>query len=130
MGIEGVLQVAGAAAVAADRSAGSTSSQAAPRQRVAAPAPAVTASSGAGSSAPDVAQSLHQQLAVINRILEEGQRNLSFSVDQTTGKTVVRVVRAGTGEVVRQIPSEEALVIAASLAAGNSLTSLGVEKWS
>ena len=128
MSIEGVLQVAGAAAAAADRSASSTSSPA-PRHRVVAPAPAARASSGAGSTAPD-AQNLHQQLAVINRILEEGQRNLSFSVDQTTGKTIVRVVRAGTGEVVRQIPSEEALAIAASLVAGNALTTLGVEKWS
>ena len=130
MSIEGVLQVAGAAVVAADRAAGSTPGQAATRPRGATPAPAATASSGAGSTASDVVQNLHEHLAVINRILEEGQRNLSFSVDQETGKTVVKVVRAGTGEVVRQIPSEEAMAIAARLAAGHPLTSLGIEKWS
>jgi flagellar protein FlaG len=132
MSIEGVMQIAGASIVAADRSSSSAASAPASRPQHTAGAPAAgqpgTAANGA-SSAADVVQNLRQQLAVINRILQEGQRNLSFSIDQTTGKTVVKVVRPD-GEVVRQIPSEEALAIAAHLRAGQSLTSLGVEKWS
>ena len=43
-------------------------------------------------------------------------RNLSFSVDQTTGYHVVRVVNPETNEVIRQLPSEELLRIAQSMA--------------
>jgi flagellar protein FlaG len=39
-------------------------------------------------------------------------RNLQFSVDGSSGKTVVRVVDMETGNVIRQIPSQEALDIA------------------
>lgn len=41
--------------------------------------------------------------------------SLSFSIDDTTGKTIVRVSDAQTGEMIRQIPSEELLEIARSL---------------
>ncbi|MBY0341663.1 MAG: flagellar protein FlaG [Rhodocyclaceae bacterium] len=40
---------------------------------------------------------------------------LQFSIDETTAKTVVRVTDASTGELIRQLPSEEALAIARSL---------------
>jgi flagellar protein FlaG len=65
----------------------------------------------------------------LTRALQATQRSLSFSVDENTGKTIVRVV-SSTGELVRQIPSEEALAIAASLAEGDGLTSLGLDRWS
>jgi flagellar protein FlaG len=42
-------------------------------------------------------------------------RDLSFSVDSTTGYHVVRVTNPQTGEVVRQLPSEELLKIAQSM---------------
>lgn len=38
-------------------------------------------------------------------------RNLSFSVDETSGYNVVRVVNPDTGELIRQLPSEELLKI-------------------
>jgi flagellar protein FlaG len=38
-------------------------------------------------------------------------RNLQFSVDEDSGRSVIRVVNAETQELVRQIPSEEALRI-------------------
>jgi flagellar protein FlaG len=37
------------------------------------------------------------------------QRDLSFSVDDSTGDVVVRVIDGESGKVVRQIPSEEIL---------------------
>jgi len=43
-------------------------------------------------------------------------RNLNFSIDQTTGYHVVRVVNPETNEVVRQLPSEELLKIAQNMA--------------
>lgn len=42
-------------------------------------------------------------------------RSLSFSVDDTTGRSVVRVVDPETKEVIRQLPPEETLKIAKSL---------------
>jgi len=47
-------------------------------------------------------------------------RDLNFSVDATTGYNVVRVVNPETGEVVRQLPSEELLKIAQAMQNTNS----------
>jgi flagellar protein FlaG len=47
-------------------------------------------------------------------------RNLNFSIDQTTGYHVVRVVNPETNETVRQLPSEELLRIAESMEQLNS----------
>jgi flagellar protein FlaG len=41
--------------------------------------------------------------------------SLQFSIDDDTGKTIVRVSDAETGEMIRQIPSKELLEIARSL---------------
>lgn len=41
-------------------------------------------------------------------------RNLSFSVDSTTGYHIVRVTNPETGDVVRQLPTEELIRIAQS----------------
>lgn len=49
------------------------------------------------------------------------QRNLEFSVDDSTGTTVVKVIARDSGEVIRQIPSETALELAKSLQDVNSL---------
>jgi flagellar protein FlaG len=80
--------------------------------------------------APPTQPDLSQVIANLTRALQQTQSNLSFSVDEHTGKTIVRVVRSSTGELVRQIPSEEALAIAASLAPGDALSSLGLDRWS
>ena len=49
--------------------------------------------------------------ADIQQFVQSMGRNLSFSVDETTGYHVVRVVNPNTGELVRQLPSEELLKI-------------------
>jgi flagellar protein FlaG len=43
--------------------------------------------------------------------------NLNFSVDKATGRTVIRVIDANTNEVLRQLPPEEILDLAASMEA-------------
>lgn len=40
------------------------------------------------------------------------QRNLNFSVDDSTGQVVVKVIDGESGKLVRQIPSEELLELA------------------
>ncbi len=47
----------------------------------------------------------------INNALKQANKNLEFSVDETSNKTVMKVVDMDTGEVIRQIPSKEALAI-------------------
>ena len=51
----------------------------------------------------------------IESYLKANGRNLQFSVDQETGRTVVTVRDSSTGEIIRQIPDAEALRIAQSL---------------
>ncbi|WP_445366940.1 flagellar protein FlaG [Methylomonas sp. BW4-1] len=44
-----------------------------------------------------------------NSLLQSVNRNLQFKVDDSTKELVVKVVDSETGDVVRQIPSEEML---------------------
>ena len=43
------------------------------------------------------------------------QRSLQFSIDESSGRTVIRVVDRETQEVIRQIPEQEVLALAARL---------------
>jgi len=51
----------------------------------------------------------------LNQRMQQINRDLQFSVDDSSGYTVIRVVDSETEEVVRQIPSEEFLRISRSL---------------
>ena len=51
----------------------------------------------------------------LNRFMANTSRNLQFSVDDDSGKIVVKVVDPATKEVIRQFPSEEAIAISQSL---------------
>ncbi|MBB3104143.1 flagellar protein FlaG [Azomonas macrocytogenes] len=42
-------------------------------------------------------------------------RDLSFRLDDSTGQVVVQIMASGSGELIRQIPSEEALKWAANM---------------
>ena len=60
--------------------------------------------------------------AQLESYLRSVGRELQFRVDSASGKTVVSVRDAATGDVIRQIPSEEALRLAQSLGSqSNSL---------
>lgn len=66
-------------------------------------------------SAPSREQ-VQQVVKEMKQLVEPRVPNgLHFSIDDATGKTVVRVTDAQTGEMIRQIPSEELLAIAQSL---------------
>ena len=93
------------------------------------PAAAATGERVPARPAPSPPADIRQQIEKLTRALEATQSNLSFTVDDSTGKTIVRVVRNSTGELVRQIPSEEALAIAASLSPGEVLSTLGLDRW-
>ena len=62
----------------------------------------------------------------IESYLRSTGRELTFSVDQTTSRTVVTVRDTASGEVIRQIPSEEALRLAHSLGKSNALVDISI----
>jgi flagellar protein FlaG len=51
----------------------------------------------------------------IDTYLKGSRRELQFQVDEESGQVVVRVRDAATGDVIRQIPGEEALRMARAL---------------
>jgi len=59
-----------------------------------------------------------QAVAKLNEVLKDRERDLEFSVDDTTGRTILKVIHAETGEVIRQIPPEELLNIARTFIEG------------
>lgn len=66
------------------------------------------------------AQISHRQIEeTLQRVKESlkpiASNNLEFSIDDTTGQTVVKVIDSSTKELIRQIPSEEMLAIAQAL---------------
>jgi flagellar protein FlaG len=66
--------------------------------------------------APDLTEEIMRAVAKqIESYLRANGRDLQFSVDQETGRTVVTVRDSTTGEIIRQIPDVEALRIAQSL---------------
>lgn len=77
--------------------------------------PAAQDSEPAPRAAPPDGAQLQQATEMINRAMRSMSRGLQFSVDQSTGKTVVRVVDQDTEEVIRQIPSEEVMKIASEI---------------
>ena len=57
----------------------------------------------------------------IEKFVQSVKRNLEFSIDEPSGKVIVRVIASDSGEVVRQIPNEEVLKLANSLNDASSL---------
>jgi flagellar protein FlaG len=71
-----------------------------------------------GTSAPAATPSpaqVSQAVQEVKDALGQMAQNLQFLIDETTGKTVVKVVDGTTNEVIRQIPSEELLAITRAL---------------
>jgi flagellar protein FlaG len=62
---------------------------------------------------------LEQVQYAINRLKQSIKptlaNSLEFQIDQSTGKTLVKILDVETNTVVRQIPSEELLIIAHAL---------------
>jgi flagellar protein FlaG len=66
------------------------------------------------AAAPSEEQVAHA-LKSINQVLQDRSPNLEFSVDGDSKRTIVKVVDKTTQEVIRQMPTQEALEIAKAL---------------
>lgn len=60
-------------------------------------------------------------VSVIREFVQSVKRNLDFRLDDSSGRVVVSVTDSESGDVVRQIPSEDALKLAESLEEVRSL---------
>ena len=58
---------------------------------------------------------VERAVAQLNDYVQSLQRDLRFSVDDSLGRTVVRVIDRQSQEVIRQIPNETALRLARNL---------------
>ena len=54
-------------------------------------------------------------MQLINKTIQTLSRNLEFSIDHSSGKTIVRVTDMESGALIRQMPSQDALDIARAL---------------
>lgn len=77
-----------------------------PTDAVAAKAKAEVAPTGA---------ELGEAVESINQFVNAQMRTLNFSVDENSGKPVVKVVDFDTKDVIRQIPGEEVLKMASAI---------------
>jgi flagellar protein FlaG len=66
-------------------------------------------------------EELEQAVTDIREFVQASQRQLDFSIDDSTGRVVVKVIATDSGDVIRQIPSETALKLAQSLSQASSL---------
>ncbi len=60
-------------------------------------------------------EQVNQAVEAINKTIQAASQNLEFSVDKDTRDVIVKVIDQQTKQVLRQIPTEEALDIAKSL---------------
>jgi flagellar protein FlaG len=87
-----------------------------------APAAAVdTAQAVKAKAAAPSLKEVEQAVAEINKTLQSKAQSLEFSIDDDSKRTIVKVIDQSTKEVLRQIPTPEALQIAKSLANSKGL---------
>jgi flagellar protein FlaG len=76
----------------------------------------VAPASGRPASPPPSAGELKVAVDALNKMMQQSNHALEFSVDTDTHATVVRMVDTTTGELLRQFPSEAALSISRNIA--------------
>jgi flagellar protein FlaG len=64
---------------------------------------------------------LQDVVETIQDFVQSVSRNINFQLDDSSGRMIVNVTERNTGELIRQIPSEEALQLAENLSEIRSL---------
>lgn len=63
----------------------------------------------ATASVPSGPGEIGEAVESLNQYAQSVQRQLEFTVDEESGKTIIKVIDAETGETIRDIPPEEVL---------------------
>lgn len=71
---------------------------------------------------PKSQEEVSQAVVELNDYIQSVNRGLEFSVDEDSGRSIIKVVDSETGDVIRQMPSEEILHIARFLKEGQPET--------
>jgi flagellar protein FlaG len=95
---------------------------AAPRSE-ARPVPGARAQQPAAEREASAAEA-RKAIAAANDQLKQIDSELTFQLDNDTGRVVVKLIDRNTREVLRQMPTKEALAIARALAAGGGSGSI------
>ena len=66
-------------------------------------------------------EQVESAVSTIQDFVQSVRRNVNFTLEDTSGRVVVKVTDASSGDIIRQIPSEEALQLAESLEEVRSL---------
>ena len=74
-----------------------------------------TAAAVTAKSPPPSMDELKDAVGKLNQSMQARSQSLEFSIDEDSKRTIVKVVDVATKEVVRQIPTEQALQISKSL---------------
>ncbi|WP_078482142.1 flagellar protein FlaG [Solemya pervernicosa gill symbiont] len=64
---------------------------------------------------PASMEELQDAVTRINDHMQVIRRNLSFNLDDESGETVIKVIDSDTDEVIRQLPTEEAMKLSKQL---------------
>ena len=112
MDIRSVSNAATPASAGIDREPASALRAGAAASASAAPVPAADP---ATVRQPGAADALDEAVSNINKSLKAGGQGVEFSIDDDSKRLVVKVVDQETREVLRQMPSVEALEIARAL---------------
>jgi flagellar protein FlaG len=115
------MSIANIGAYAAAKSMTYTASS----ERTSASQPSGSATTGASSKSVDQSQAtkqpvsqsaLNEAIKSINEFVSPVASNsIQFSIDDDTGRTIVKVIDKETDEVIRQIPNEEVIAISKAL---------------
>ena len=63
----------------------------------------------------EMAKNLERAIDQINTAMRDGGRGLNFVIDGAVNQPIIKVMRAETGEVIRQIPNEVVVRVAHNL---------------
>ena len=66
-------------------------------------------------------ETLEAAVSDMQNFVQSVQRDINFNVDDSSGRVVINVTEAASGDVIRQIPSEEALRLSENLSEIRSL---------
>lgn len=85
-----------------------------PEQTATSPASQIQGTPATGGAQPS-RNEVEESVDTLNQFIKSLNNPMLFSIDDDTGKTVVKIVDSTTQEVIKQIPSEEILSIAKAL---------------
>jgi flagellar protein FlaG len=77
--------------------------------------PATTTGASSPTAVAEQKQQIEAAVRAVKEFIQPMASNLAFEMDDDSGRTVIKITEASSGELIRQIPSEEMLEIAKAL---------------